>query len=211
MKTQTLIEMLARGAGPAPRAVVLRRFAPVVVLGLALSAAMALLWLGPIPQAMWAGPAPWMKLAYAGLLAAAAAWCAGRLGRPLARLRRPRAAVGAVLLAMAGLGLVAWALTPEGERMAAVMGHSWSGCPFNVFLLSLPALAGTLWALRGLAPVRPAAAGSAAGLLAGALGAAGYALACTETAPTFVAIWYTAGMGLTVLLGALLGPKLLRW
>jgi hypothetical protein len=80
-----------------------------------------------------------------------------------------------------------------------------------VLALSLPALVGALWALRGLAPTRPGAAGLAAGLLAGALGALGYSLACTELSPAFVAFWYSLGIGLAGALGAVLGPWVLRW
>jgi hypothetical protein len=48
-------------------------------------------------------------------------------------------------------------------------------------------------------------------LFAGALGAFGYALACDELALPFVAAWYTLGVLLTAGLGALLGPRVLRW
>jgi hypothetical protein len=92
-----------------------------------------------------------------------------------------------------------------------VLGHSWASCPTNVLLLALPTLAGALWALRGLAPTRPRAAGLAAGLLAGGIGAFGYALSCTELSAAFVAVWYSLGIGLAGGLGALLGPWLLRW
>ncbi|MEY3253450.1 MAG: hypothetical protein RL227_2423, partial [Pseudomonadota bacterium] len=77
--------------------------------------------------------------------------------------------------------------------------------------LSLPALAAAMWALRGLAPTHPAQAGAAAGLFAGALGAFGYSLACDELALPFIAAWYTLGVLLTAGLGALLGPRVLRW
>ena len=63
----------------------------------------------------------------------------------------------------------------------------------------------------GSATTRPVAAGAAAGLLAGALGALGYALACAELALPFVAAWYTLGVLMTAALGAALGPRLLRW
>jgi hypothetical protein len=43
------------------------------------------------------------------------------------------------------------------------------------------------------------------------LGASGYALACPEASPAFVAVWYSLGVLLTGLLGAALGPRLLRW
>ena len=91
------------------------------------------------------------------------------------------------------------------------MGQSWQACPLVVAALAAPVLAGLLWALRGLAPTRPRAAGAAAGLLAGALGAAGYALACTEDSTTFIAVWYSAGIAITGGLGAALGPRVLRW
>ena len=68
-----------------------------------------------------------------------------------------------------------------------------------------------LVALRGLAPTRPAWAGACAGAMAGAAGAAVYALHCTELAAPFLAIWYVAGMALPGFVGALLGPRILKW
>ena len=68
-----------------------------------------------------------------------------------------------------------------------------------------------LRALRGLAPTQLRLAGLAAGLLAGGVGAIGYALSCTEVGLPFVATWYSLGIALTGALGALLGPRLLRW
>jgi len=48
-------------------------------------------------------------------------------------------------------------------------------------------------------------------LLAGALGALVYALHCPETATPFLAVWYVVGMAIPTALGAILGPRLLRW
>lgn len=211
MKTDELIALLAQGAGPAPRAVAARRLAPALALGVLASAVLALALLGPIPAALWHAPAPWLKLAYATAVALAAGWLAARLGRPLPRTAAPRRALLAVLLAMAVVGAAGWALAPQPERLQGLLGHSWASCPWSVLGLSLPGLAATLWALRGLAPTRPRAAGFAAGLLAGAGGAAGYALACVELAPAFIALWYTLGIALTGALGAALGPRWLRW
>ncbi|MBA2723547.1 MAG: DUF1109 domain-containing protein [Methylibium sp.] len=211
MKTDHLIEMLARGAGPAPRAVAARRLIPAGAFGVSVSAALALALMGPLPQEILDTPAPWIKLAYAGLLALPAGWLAARLARPVSRPAMPTRLVAAVLLAMAALGATAWATTPEADRLGALFGSSWGACPWNVLALSMPALAGILWALRGLAPTRPHAAGCAAGLLAGALGAGGYALTCPETSAVFVAVWYSLGIGLVAGVGTLLGPRVLRW
>lgn len=211
MKTQSLINMLAKGAGAAPRAPVLRRMAPVVALGLVVSAALALMSVGPIPAAMYETPAPWMKLIYAGCLALAAGWMTIRLARPVSRTKRPMRSVLTVFAAMLTLGALTWVTSAPDQRMAALLGDTWLTCPRNVVALSLPALAGALWALRGLAPTQLRAAGFNAGLMAGALGAMGYALVCTEVSATFVAAWYSLGILLTGLIGAFLGPRLLRW
>lgn len=211
MKTESLIELLAQGAGPAPRRQVARRLLPVLGGGVLGSVLLALWIWGRVPDAMWATPAPWMKLAYT-LAVATAAWVlVDRLARPGARAESGMRAVMGVTGAMAVLALGSVVFTAPEARRAEWMGHSWAGCPLNVALLSLPGLALALWALRGLAPTRPRAAGAAAGLLAGALGAAGYSLACTEPAASFVATWYTLGMAAVVALGAALGPRLLRW
>lgn len=211
MKTEQLIALLAQGAGPAPQRLVLRRLAPVAVAGALASALVAVAWLGCVPAEMFMTGAPWLKLAYAAALAASAGWLTARLARPVARLAPPLRAVLAVPLVMGLLGALAWSATPAPLRPAAVMGHSWQACPFYVLALAAPVLAGLLWTLRGLAPTRPGAAGGAAGLLAGALGAAGYALVCSEDSATFIALWYSAGIALTGLLGAVLGPRVLRW
>lgn len=211
MKTDELIALLAREAGPAPRGEARRRLLPVAALGALLSAALALGVLGPVPAALWALPAPWVKLAYGGALAGVGAALALRLARPVARLGGPVALLLAVLAAVALLGAVAWATAAPDQRHAALFGHSALSCPATVLGLSLPTLAGLLWAMRGLAPTRPVAAGGAAGLLAGALAATGYALACTEVGLPFIALWYSAGIAAAGLLGAALGPRLLRW
>ena len=70
---------------------------------------------------------------------------------------------------------------------------------------------GLLLALRWLAPTRLRAAGAAAGLAAGAWAACLYCLHCPETAAPFILVWYSAGITLATGLGALLGPRLLRW
>lgn len=211
MKTDALIDMLARGAGPAPSAVAARRLTPAALVGLGVSAVVAVGLLGAIPAEMYRTPVPWMKMAYAGALALAATWLTARLSRPIARLGAPRYAVACVVVAMAAAGAAFIVSVPQDERLVALLGHSWSTCPWSVFALSIPALAAALWAVRGLAPTRPRAAGCAAGLMAGSLGALGYSLSCPESSPTFVAVWYSLGIALSALLGTWLGPRVLRW
>ena len=211
MKTSELIGLLATGAGPAPRAVAARRLWPAALAGGVIAAAAAVVALGPVPADMRAGSALWTKLGSAALLAAAAGWLAARLARPAATTGLQRRLVAAVVVGMGLLGGVSLWQAPGGERLAYLLGQTWVACPWNVLALSLPALAGTLWALRDLAPTRLRVAGLAAGLLAGAVGALGYSLACPEVSIAFVAVWYSLGIALTGALGAALGPRALRW
>lgn len=211
MKTDTLIDMLARSAGPAPRALAARRLSPAAIGGLLVSAWAAFAVFGMIPAGMFMTIAPWTKMAYALALALAAGWLTARLSRPAAPIHRPQRAVLFVVLTMVALGAATVISQPASERQQALLGNSWSSCPWNVLALSLPALAASLWAVRGLAPTRPRAAGFAAGLMAGSLGAFGYALSCSEASAAFVAVWYTLGIALTGVVGAALGPKVLRW
>ena len=211
MKTDDLIGMLARGAGPAPRAVAARRLLPVMLGGVAASALLAVSVIGLVPTTLFADGAWWTKFAYAAGLALALTWPFARLARPVAHTRAPWQLVGAVMATMASLGLWQLAWAEPGARLSNLLGHSWAMCPWNILVLSLPAMGGTFWALRGLAPTRPRAAGLAAGLLAGAVAATGYALSCTELSMVFVATWYTLGIGMAGALGALLGPRLLHW
>jgi hypothetical protein len=211
MKTEALIDMLARDAGPAARALAARRLSPAAAAGLLVSAGIAIAWFGAIPSQMFATAVPWTKMAYAAALALAAAWLTARLSRPAAPIALPRRVTVLVLLAMAVVGGVSLDSTPAGSRLDALLGESWSTCPWSVLALSLPALVASLWAVRGLAPTRPRAAGFAAGLLAGSVGAFGYSLSCPEASPAFVAVWYTLGIAFTGGVGAALGPRVLRW
>lgn len=109
--------------------------------------------------------------------------------------------------------LAAWVLQSAAPASYGrlIFGVSWQVCPFYIATLALPPMLAVWWALRGLAPTRPALAGAAAGLAAGATGALAYALYCPEMAAPFLSIWYLAGMLIPAVVGAALGPLLLRW
>lgn len=211
MKTDFLIDMLARQAGPAPSFPVARRLTWAIGAGLLLSGLLAISIIGPLPSAFFNTPAPWIKLAYAMLLALSGGALAARLSRPASPIANARMSVISVVILMLLFGMATLVTTPKDERLATILGQTWWICPWMLMMLSLPALAAIFWAMRGLAPTRLRHAGFAAGLLAGAVGAIGYSLACPETSATFVAIWYTLGIALTAWVGLWLGPKVLRW
>lgn len=211
MKTVDLINLLSSEAGPAPKVSMVRRLVPAALLGGLIAAILVLAVLGLIPQTMFAEPGPWIKITYASALAFAAAWLVARLGKPGASGQQAFLAVLGVVGVMAMAGVISYLGTPEPERAAALMGHSWLVCPWAILSLSVPVMAGAFWAMRGLAPTNLTLAGAACGVFSGAVAALAYALACTEPAAPFIAIWYTLGIALAGALGALLGPKFLRW
>lgn len=213
MRTDELIHLQATDAAPVRAHAIERRFGGAAVAGVAGAGAlmMALYGLRPDLAQTLAEPMFWVKLGFAVSLAVAGVAVLRRLARPglhAAGTARWLALPPALLLALA-----LWALAgvPASERLPMVLGSTWRTCPFNIALLSLPALAGSLWALRGAAPTHLAWAGAGAGLLAGALGASVYALHCPEMAAPFLVVWYLAGMAIPTVLGAVLGPRLLRW
>ena len=101
--------------------------------------------------------------------------------------------------------------TPAGERAAAILGQTWRVCPFAIAMLSVPAFIAIFWALRGLAPTRLRLAGAMGGLLSGAVATLVYCLHCPEMGVAFWGVWYVLGMLVPTAIGALLGPRLLRW
>lgn len=94
---------------------------------------------------------------------------------------------------------------PRGE------GGDTLNCAIDIALLSLPALWLILRVLKSAAPTRPGWTGALAGLLAGAMGAAGHAFACYNDGGVSVGIWYGAALLFTTTLGAVIGRRTLRW
>jgi hypothetical protein len=213
METDKLIAMLSKDAGPVAAGTVSRRYGAALAAGAAGALLLMVAFLGVRPDIAQAARDPmfWVKLALPCALLAVALVAATRLARPGVRVGYAAEAllvpIGAIWL-LAAVSLYAAA---PGGRLALVLGETWAVCPFNIAMLSLPAFAASFWAMRGLAPTRPAVAGAFSGLLAGAVGAAAYCLHCPEMAPPFLGTWYLLGMALPAAAGAAAGPWLLRW
>ena len=153
----------------------------------------------------------WMKLAYTATFGAIAILAVERLSRPSASLgaRLVWLTVPGLVIAVAAAARLM--SSPPDSARDLIMGHSWRLCPWCIALTATPVFAALIWALRGLAPTRLRLTGALAGLAAGGLGAAVYSLHCPEAAAPFVAVWYSLGMVIPMAVGALLGPRLLRW
>ena len=157
------------------------------------------------------GPAFWIKWGYTLSLSAVALAVTAQLARPDTGRVRGLWLIAVPVMLLACLGFLELARTPPSAWLTMWLGQSWKTCPWRVLSLSAPIFAGLLWSFRKLAPSRLRAAGAAAGLSAGAFAATVYCLHCPEVSAIFVLTWYSLGILLATLLGALLGPRLLRW
>jgi hypothetical protein len=118
--------------------------------------------------------------------------------------------IAAPLVLIAGIA-VELVTVPAEYWMPTMRGQNALGCMILIPLLSAMPLAALLLALQEGAPARPALAGGVAGLAAAGIGATLYASHCMDDSPLFMAAWYVLGIGLVAGVGAILGPRLLRW
>jgi len=208
-----LARKLSADLEPVPQSFVTRR----LLFGLGAGTLVSIVWvlavlrLRPDLSEAMATPMFWAKLIYPLSLALIAGLAAERLARPAARARSRLSWLAAPFAAVALAAIVQLVMTTAASHRAIVMGGSARICPFLVLASSIPPLLGLVWAMRGLAPTRLREAGAVIGLAAGGMGAFAYAWHCTEWGAPFLALWYTAGILAASVLGALLGPLLLRW
>jgi hypothetical protein len=213
VKTDELIAMLATSTAAVKPDVVSRRFATALGWGMFATTLIMAVTLGARPDLMEAMLLPmfWVKLLFPAFVAVAALYASARLARPGMPLGRVPLALAAPVMAMWIIGLAYFLGASASERQEMVLDDGWAFCLTGISLLSIPVFVAAMWAMKGLAPTRLSLAGGAAGLLAGASGAAVYALYCPELEPPFIALWYVLGMLIPAVAGALAGPRLLRW
>lgn len=212
MRTDDLIDALAADGGPVrpPPG----RLAAVAAAGALAALVLVLAWLHTRHDLMPAmrGGMFWMKAAYTAVLGLAGYLAIERLARPEGSGRRGWLLGGTVVAVFVAAGVWQALVSPDVQAALRMLrGHSWHSCSRNILVLGLPMLALGLWAVRGMAPTRPIAAGFATGLFAGGVAATVYGLHCAENTFTFVALWYSLGVLLLAALGALLGRWVLRW
>ena len=212
METDQLIRTLA--ADNAHRA---RPVGSVLALSLLLAAPVSIVIflaeLGVRPDIMTAMRNPFFDLKFAVTLALAISAIAISL-----HLSRPEASLRGwawLLLIPIGLlvaGVIGEMMMPQRPpMMTRLVGRNAWNCLTSIPLMALPLLAAALLGLRHGAPTRPAVAGAIAGLLSTGLAATLYASHCTDDSPLFVATWYTIAAMLVTAIGALAGPRVLRF
>lgn len=208
-----LVEQLVADLEPVRDPPVAQRLAIGLGAGLVLSVLLVGLVLGFRPDM---GSATltlmfWVKLAYVSGIGAIALWAVERLVRPGVPTGNLLLWLLVPTLAVAALAVVQLINGPAEAREHLIMGFSAQAAPWRILVAALPLLIGLAWAVRGLAPTRLVFSGAMVGLAAGGFGAASYAMHCQESTAPFLFIWYSLGVIACGFVGALLGPRVLRW
>jgi len=152
-----------------------------------------------------------LKLLFTISLVGLGATLLARLMRPGQSDRKQFTLIVVPFLMIAGAGMIALAF---GEPMAwgrMLFGMHWVTCLLCIPLFAVVPFAALVWALRRGAPTNLTQTGAIAGLVAGALGATAYAFHCPDDSVPYIAIWYGTLVAFCGVIGAILGPRLLRW
>lgn len=211
MKTDQLIDVLARGVEPAEQPRHLRRLALSLLVGLGVGA--ALIVFGPGVREDFMDER--MPVMWKALFSAAAAAAVLPLATRLMRPGRPLGWRIAAVLIFFGVAVLATFVALMGEtpeaRMKAWTGGGFPWCLVIVPVLAAPTGALLIWLMRGLAPTRLTLSGAAIGGVSGGIGAMAYSMYCPVDSVAFVTTWYVVAIGLCAAIGALIGSRLLRW
>ena len=213
MHTDDLIRSLASDITSVALHSVARRVAIGLVVGAAATMSMVVFVLGVRPDLAIAvhGVAFWTKWIYTASLGVGGILATSHLARPDAPRSR---AYWLLLVPFIVLAVIAYSEllhAPHDQWLDIWLGRSWHVCSTLVLLFSVPIFIGLLWSFRRFAPTNLRATGAAAGLASSACAATLYCLHCPEASASFVLTWYTLGIGSATAIGALLGPRLLRW
>ncbi len=213
VKTEDLVNMLATGVEAVDtRRAAIRRVAVLTIAAVCSVGFVAFaLGFNPRLEEVVAVPQFWLREAFCAGLALIGFALVRRLAHPGMRLGLLPGALAALVLAMWLVAAAVLGGLGPAARGRALLGTTASVCPWLIAVTALPPLLALLWLLRSLAPTRLRLAGATAGFTAGAIGAIAYTLHCPEIAPPFVALWYLLGMLIPASVGAMLGPRALRW
>lgn len=213
MNTDELIRLLSTNVEPVRSRQVVRQIAAAVVAGTGAMIA-AVLIAGRLRADIDSVEAMTylsVKLAFAFAVIASSTVYLTRFARPGGEVGTRLFFAAWPLAALTLLALVSLVFAPLRHWQSMAMGDQWLECLISIPLLAVVPFAIVVWAVRRMAPTDLSGAGALVGLVSGGMSAAGYALHCTDDSLLFVSLWYSAGIALCTLVGALLGPRLLRW
>jgi hypothetical protein len=213
MKTDELINMLGTNLEPVKGGQL--RNTLIIALGVGAVAAFCLtLAIFGLPGAPPIGKHPGLKvlaLVFTLGLVGAGASSLIKSARPGVSSGKLLIPVGLLFFCILAAGLLALPLAHPTAWGGMIFGPQWAACLVCIPLLAAAPFASLVWALRKGAPTNLMGTGALAGLVAGALGATVFAFHHSAGSVPFIAFWYGGPILLCAVVGAILGPRLLRW
>lgn len=213
MKTDELIEtlgtMVERVEGRSFR----NAFIVALVIGVALAVCAMQALLGTSTSALRQSHVGLMILTVVfvvGVVAAGSSYLL-RAAHPGMAARTPIALLVLLVLAFLCAGVAGILAVDPATRSEMIFGPPWTICVMCIPFFAIGPFIAFAWVLRQGAPTKLRAMGAVAGLVAGVIGAGACALHMPGPSLPFIGLWYTGPILICALLGALLGPRVLRW
>jgi hypothetical protein len=213
MKTEQLIAMLSTNVEPVNRSQLGRTLAWAVAIGgvAAFCAMLATVGLRPDLGSSTSLGFLVLKLLFTLSLIGLGASFLIKAMLPGRDARRPFALAFLPFIAAGVVGMVTLVLSGPPAWSSITLETQWASSLICIPLFAIIPFAVLIWALRKGAPTNLRRTGAIAGVVAGALGASAYAFNCPHDSLPFIAIWYGTAIALCAVIGAILGPRLLRW
>jgi hypothetical protein len=213
MRTDSLIEMLSTNVEPVRRGEIWRALALAFALGLVAAFGVMLLTIGGRPNisAPQSLVSVGLKTVFALIVIVSSGVALMRFAKPEGERLRLAPYLFPMLLALFLGGLIGLDLVTSSSRAASVIGTQPWTCVTCIPLFAILPFLALIFALRRAAPTDLRRTGAIAGLLAGGVGAVVYAFHCPDDSVLFVTVWYGSALAFCTLIGALLGPRFLRW
>jgi hypothetical protein len=216
VNTERLIDLLSANLEPVAPGQVRKTLALALVTGVAAAFGVMLATVGPRPEIYMVPHLEWLalKLSFALSLIIAGAPSLISSMRPEPNDGTRFTLVFFPFLVVSATAIATLLLARPDAWRGMLLGAtsvSFARCFLCIQFFAAIPLAVLIWALRTGAPTHLKRCGAAAGIVAGAVGAAAYAFNCSSDSVPFVAFWYGAAIALCAFIGAQLGPLLLRW
>jgi len=213
MKTDDLINLLGTNIEPVKDGQLRNTLLVALAAGAATALCLMLLFLGA-PDEILGGQ--YRSLKFLGLIFTFSLIASGthfllKAARPGNSNRKPLIFIGLLFFSIVSAGVIALMLSHPSSWGGMIFGPQWAACLVCIPLFSIAPFVSLIWALRKEAPTNLAWTGAVAGIVAGALGAAAYTLHQPAGSIPFIVIWYAGPIAVFAIVGAVLGPKLLRW
>lgn len=213
MKTDELIAVLSTNVEPVDTRRVAWNVCAAILAGGAAALATAVFGLGVRadlhePDAL---AFVFMKLAFGTAVVGLASVYLLKHIRPGGEFRSWVALTTLPFLASMLLAVATLSFAPRSHWKILMLGDGWLECLLSIPVIAVVPFAVIMWAVRSAAPTDLTRTGALAGLVAGGVSAAAYALHCTDDSLPFIALWYGGTVALCTAAGATLGPRLLRW